>query len=187
MIAWLDTLADDPREAEFMIWLYHEFKPIMFATAKKYVSNPQDCEDIVQDSLERLVKKISLLRQKERCVLACYVVLTVRNTSINHLKKQASAQKIFVNLSDQRDDPLSPEPSLDDWLMLIEDKERLYRIWKQLTREEQLLLSGKYILEYSDAELAGQLGCAPASVRMKLTRVRRKARKLMDMYEGETI
>ena len=34
MIAWLDTLADDPREAEFMIWLYHEFKPLMFATAK---------------------------------------------------------------------------------------------------------------------------------------------------------
>ena len=57
MIAWLDTLADDPREAEFMIWLYHEFKSLMFATAKKYVSNPQDCEDIVQDSLERLVKK----------------------------------------------------------------------------------------------------------------------------------
>ena len=48
MIAWLDTLADDPREAEFMIWLYHEFKPLMFATAKKYVSNPQDCEDVVQ-------------------------------------------------------------------------------------------------------------------------------------------
>ena len=93
MIAWLDTLADDPREAEFMIWLYHEFKPLMFATAKKYVSNPQDCEDVVQDSLERLVKKISLLRQKERCVLACYVVLTVRNTSINHLKKQALSTK----------------------------------------------------------------------------------------------
>ena len=71
--------------------------------------------------------------------------------------------------------------------MLVEDKERLYRIWDQLTQEEQLLLSGKYILEYSDAELAGQLGCGPASVRMKLTRVRRKARKLMDMYEGEAI
>lgn len=184
---WINTIADNPEDAAFMVWLYNEFKPLMFSTAKKYVSNMEDCEDIVQDSLERLMKKISLLRQKQRCVLACYVVYTVRNTSINHLRKQASEQKLFTNMSDRFEEPVSPEPSLDDWLMLVEIKEGLYQIWDQLTWEEQLLLAGKYILEYSDAEIAVQLGCAPASIRMKLTRVRRKARKLMDICKGEVI
>lgn len=187
MIAWINTVAGDPQDAEFMTWLYEEFKPIMHATAKKYVSNMQDCEDIVQDSLEQLIKKISTLRQKERCVLACYIVYTVRNTSINHLRKLSITQKHTVSLDEQINESLSSEPALDELLVLAEHKELLHLIWEQLTQEEQFLLMGKYVLEYSDREIAEQIDCAHASVRMKLTRVRRKARKLIREYEGETV
>lgn len=187
MIAWTTTAADDSEDTAFMVWLYNEFKPLMFATVKKYVSNPQDQEDIIQDSLERLMKKAPLLRQKERSVLACYVVFTVKNTSINHLKKQALTRKHFVSISDPLDEPLSPGPSLDEWMILGERERTLSQVWDLLTQEEQLLLSGKYILGYSNAEIAAQLGCAPASVRMKLTRARRQAKKLMETCQGEPV
>ena len=56
-------------------------------------------------------------------------------------------------------------------------------MWVRLTEEEQLLLEGKYILGYEDGELAGMLGCKKDSVRMKLTRARRRALRLM-LEEG---
>ena len=68
-----------------------------------------------------------------------------------------------------------PEPSLDERIMLAEQK------------EDRLLLEGKYILGYTDAELADMLGCKKSSVRMKLTRARRRAFQLMTEEEGDKV
>lgn len=45
--------------------------------------------------------------------------------------------------------------------------------------EERLLLEQKYVLGWSDNELASMLGIQPQSVRMRLTRAKRKAIQLM--------
>lgn len=47
------------------------------------------------------------------------------------------------------------------------------------------LLEARYILDYSDGELARELGVKPDSVRMALTRARRKARRLMESQHNE--
>ena len=80
-----------------------------------------------------------------------------------------------------------PEPSLDKRIMLAEQKERLMQIWSSLPEEDRLLLEGKYILGYTDAELADMLGCKKSSVRMKLTRARRRAFQLMTEEEGDKV
>lgn len=48
-------------------------------------------------------------------------------------------------------------------------------------------MEGKYILGYTDAELADMLGCKKSSVRMKLTRARRRAFQLMTEEEGDKV
>lgn len=56
----------------FILWLYDEFKPIMFATAGKYVNNSSDREDLVQASLLKLIEKVDTLRGKSRnCHIFC--------------------------------------------------------------------------------------------------------------------
>ena len=80
-----------------------------------------------------------------------------------------------------------PEPSLDERIMLAEQKECLMQIWSSLPEEDRLLLEGKYILGYTDAELADMLGCKKSSVRMKLTRARRRAFQLMTEEEGDKV
>ena len=47
------------------------------------------------------------------------------------------------------------------------------------------ILFGKYIMGYSDKELAVQRGCSQDSIRMALTRARRNARKLLDEKGGD--
>ena len=60
-----------------------------------------------------------------------------------------------------------------------EHDKALLDIWPVLPKETQILLKGKYILGYTDQELACQLKCKPSSIRMKLTRARRAALLLL--------
>ena len=73
----------------------------------------------------------------------------------------------------------------DELMIAMENRERLYEIWGQLPEEDLILLEGKYILRCSDSELAEQLHCKPNSIRMKLTRVRRKVFGMMNSGGGD--
>ncbi|MGI6027926.1 MAG: RNA polymerase sigma factor [Candidatus Heteroscillospira sp.] len=174
MLIILDSHNNGTSDQEFILELYNNFGRLMFATAKKYTSNNSVCEDIIQDSLVKLIGKVSLLRKFDRCVLTSYIVSTVRNTSINHLRRKALEQKImnpYIELSDA--DEASPLPT-DEIISSMEDHEILSAAWNSLDEDDRFLLEGKYFLDYSDSELAEMLSCKPVSIRMKLTRARRK-------------
>ena len=180
MIAFIAAAVDDPDDRAFMERFYLEHERLMYATVRKRLDDPEAAKDIVQESVLRLIPKISFLRQQERCVNASYVVSTVRNTTINYLRRRSRAEGRCASLEEE---PAVPQVSLDELVLLMEQRERLARVWVRLTEEEQLLLEGKYILGYEDGELAGMLGCKKDSVRMKLTRARRRALRLM-LEEG---
>ena len=182
MIAFIAAAVDDPGDREFMERFYLEHERLMYATVRKWLDDSEAAKDIVQESVLRLIPKISFLRQQERCVNASYVVSTVRNTTINYLRRRSRAEDRCASL-EEGEEPAVPQVSLDELVLLTEQRERLARVWVRLTEEEQLLLEGKYILGYEDGELAGMLGCKKDSVRMKLTRARRRALRLM-LEEG---
>ena len=81
---------------------------------------------------------------------------------------------------------ISPAPSIEDLLLLKEDIHALLLAMNQLHEEEQILLQGRYLLGLSDEEIAETIQCKPSSVRMKLTRVRRKTfNMVLKQTEGE--
>ncbi len=165
-------------DGEFIARLYEEFKYIMLSTAKRYVDSPEDREDIVQESVVKLLGKAPLLRGKERPALAAYVVYTVRNTAINHLR-HVSVEKAHFEELDGDAEPEAGAMPLDELMALREREVHLDRLLSRLSQDDRTILIGKYILEYSDEELARELGCKSASVRMKLTRARRSALKMI--------
>ena len=176
MISFITATLDNDDDRAFMLWLYQEFQYAMYSTVKKYITDPQDQEDIIQDSILKLIKRIDVLRGKERCVLGTYVVYTVRNTAINHLRHHTVEKAHFVDDDIEQEADLIP---LDELMALKERNVRVGDVLKRLSDSDQTLLIGKYVLGYSDDELGDQLGCKPASIRMKLTRARRKALELL--------
>lgn len=119
--------------------------------------------------------------------MATYIVLTVRNTAINYLRKR-NRSSVW---SDAYDDLLAEEIqcqlSMDELLILAENRQKLVAAWDDVPESDRLLLEGKYFLELSDKELAQQVGCKPSSIRMKLTRARRNALKVIADREVELI
>lgn len=167
----------------FILWLYDEFKPIMFATAGKYVNNTSDREDIVQACLIKLIEKVDTLRGKSRNVLCSYVVYTIKNTAINHLKHQSIVNAHTKDLNEKYEEIPSDDLSLDEMIVVTDRRAQLYEVWNQLPDEDRKLLEGKYILDQTDNQLATQFHCKPSSIRMKLTRARRKALRLISDKE----
>ena len=178
MISIIEEIEDRGDQA-FMLRLYQEFAPLIFATARKYVPDRENYKDVAQEALLRLIEKVGLLRTMNRYTLAYYVSVTVKNTALNYLRKQKTIDKHCVSWGGSGDGIAAGAPDLEDAIMLKELAGQLLRIWGRLTEEERCLLEGKYLLEQNDRELARQLGCQPGSVRMKLTRARRRARQLM--------
>jgi RNA polymerase sigma-70 factor (ECF subfamily) len=75
---------------------------------------------------------------------------------------------------------LDPAEALEDKVGYSEERDDLWRAILRLPEKQKDLLYFKYVLEMPDAEIAGILGIATASVRQYLTRARRGTKKLIN-------
>lgn len=165
---------------DFMEALYLNYKRLMLSTAGRYFPGQEDQEDVVQDAVLRLLRHAGKLEAMEVDRLPGYIVFTVRSVAIDLLRKKNRAPESV--LDDGQPDPGAP--LVLDRIIFQEALEKLRTVWPSLSPEEQLLLEGKYIWNCTDGELAEALGCQTSSVRMKLTRARRRALEAMNHEEG---
>lgn len=180
-----NTIFQGRDDNEFLSWVYLEFNRLMFYTAKKYFEDTRQQEEIVQESLKKLIEKKNTLRKLKRPALASYITVTVRNTSINYLKVQNEEKAWIVGLDAVKDQEKKNCRSMDDILILKESAGYLKKIWPDLEPWMRRVLEEKYFLGYTNDVIAARLGCKPNSVRMLLTRARRRAMELMKKEEGE--
>ncbi len=175
-------------DGDFMLSLYNEYARLMYYTARQYAAKADSQEDIVQESLLHLIRNTSTLRTLDPPALSTYIVTTVKNVSIDFLKKEKRISEHTAELEDENVLELaSSDPDLDDLMAALEDKGRLITALESLPDNERLLLEQKYFLGSSDEELARFFRCKPGSVRMKLTRARRHMlRILMDDKGGKS-
>lgn len=166
-------------DRDFITELYQVYRRLMYYTARKYSSDPHQCDDIVQDSMTNLIRNVDTLKKLTNRSLANYIMVTVRNTAINSLKRQKTENNRLLSL-EIMNECAAPnlEETLDDILIRKEQIKHFQTIWALLDEATKQILEGKYFLGYNDSQLAVLLGCRPSSVRMKLTRARRKVLEL---------
>lgn len=185
MITLITGTTSNNNDREFILKLYCDYNRLMYFVASKCLSDHFTCEEVVQDTVLKLILKIPLLRTLDEKALAAYVSVAVRNTAYSQLRKQSKEQKIFLPWNEEMEYILAQDVSPEENLILLEQKHAFMRIWQELEQEDRFLLEGRYILRYTDRELAEGIGCQPNSVRMKLTRTRRKVLKQMKIQSKE--
>lgn len=163
----------------FFEGFYQEHKRFMYYTAKKYARSNMECEDIVQDSIIRLLKNISVLREINGCKIQKYIVLTIKASYIDMERKRHSEESI--NMDDETLESLFKAdlitaPEIPD----IGPRLEVEKLKSELSFREWVLLEGKYILGYTQEELGHLIGVAPDSIRMILCRAREKARLILN-------
>lgn len=172
----------------YVQWIYRKFRKLMFYTAKTYINDQDVCEDIVQQTILKIFEKIDVIREKSGCNLPGYIVSITRNTAIDYLRREEASQMHVTTWEQEKFDNMpSSAISPEDAVLLLEKRALLLQAIEKLPKEQYLLLHGRYFLDYSDEMLAKQLGCKESNIRMKLTRARRNACKILkDMdLEGD--
>ena len=136
----------------------------MWHTAKKYCRKETLWEEIIQESLVRLLACVPRLRSLPEEKLAGYILVTTRNTTYILAKKEAKEQERFISLN-----------SVD----LPDDVDAFRRVWLKLDARSQYLLEARYILNKPYDEIALELNIKPSSVRVAMTRTKEKAKRLI--------
>lgn len=172
---------EEETNRKYMESLFLSYQRLMFAIAKEYLPNTEDCQDVVQDALVRLIRHLDTLKRIPETSRPAYIAYTVKNSAINHINHQKVVEKHRARISD---DPtvLDRYPQWNPELhsMLLEDLDRLRRIWPRLSERDRLLLEGRYIWGYHDEELARMLCTHPNNIRAYLSRAKKRALKLME-------
>lgn len=166
---------------------YEENRKFIYFIALKYTSTPADCDDLVQDTLVRLIKNISTLKGLDRYKIAKYIALTVRTAFIDLEKSKHKEDVVFLDDEGLESVMVAQEPlqDIDDALSAQFSVEKLKTT---LPPREWCILEGKYILDLSQEELGDLIGVEPDSVRMLLHRARKKAKCILEqdaVKEGE--
>lgn len=168
---------ENESDREFIAGLYEKYNRLIYSEVRKIVSDNWGIQDIMQCALIRLVNKVSLLRSLDERKLVNYVITTARNQAKNYLRQTAKKTAVRSIDSDEYNIENIQDDGFDVEKIIIRKEQltQLSNIWPQLDEPCRTLLESKYILNQSDAEIAEALGVKPASVRMLLTRARRKA------------
>ena len=187
MIPYCIMVIEDDNDREFMTSLYINYKNLMFSEICKIVKTDFDADDVMQDVLEKLIDKIPLLRSRNRDQLVNYIISACKYTALNYIRdNRDNLQTTFDDFLDLYD---SDHDGHEIELHIIRDEElqALRRILSQMDERSQCLLKGYYFLNKSTSELGAELGIKPDSIRMLLTRARKKAFELLQKDIGVEI
>jgi RNA polymerase sigma factor (sigma-70 family) len=157
---------------------YIHYKRLLFQEAWKYLPQLEDVEDVVCETLTRLLENAGKFHAMESSHQIQYAKVIVRNLCYHHLRRSSyftlvPFEDVDVYLPAGKEE--EPEAVADRKCRIGQLKE----VWAQIPPEDRLLLEQKYILDWSDETIAAGLQIKPQSVRMYLTRAKRRAAKQM--------
>lgn len=160
--------------------LYDTYKGLMLHTVRGLTCVPEDAEEILQDSLIALMRNIDTVSSLNRCKTAAYIVLTIRRTFYNRVNKDK--RLITVPLSGEgithASDVLSDSAQIDSDARLD-----VMSLMDALPPNDRRILEAWYLEGCHAEQLAATLHCKPDSIRTILSRVRKRAAKLMREME----
>ena len=179
-----ETVKEQQDTQKFITSLFLEYRCLMFSTVQHFTSDIFEQEDIIQDVLLQLFKKADLLQSLSTPALVCYTITTVKHTAINHMIKRNREQPFFSPIEEAETYVPDLDNPVEDLIFRKDDIGQFYKYFNMLSSNDRRLLFDKYILDLSDNDIAASFNCKPSSIRMKLTRARRK---LLQLFKKENL
>ena len=150
--------AGDTNGKAFMKDLYKKYSRLMYATVLRMFPDCQDSEDIVQDVMESLCKRVHTLMGLPAPALPVYIVYTVKNRARNFKRHQTVVDRHIIPMANPSLERLeAPDPPPEARLELEEQVNALYKVWPRLPEQDRELLYRKYVLRQDNEELAEQV------------------------------
>lgn len=148
---------------------YLGLAPVLYRTAFAILRNAEDAEDAVQDTFLRLYEETERLADMERP--EAYFTITVRHISLNILRQRRDCP-----MDDEEKEPSTTRGTADS----LEARDELRSLLLRLNADERRILLMRHAAECSFADIATATGRTESSVRMLLSRIRRRLRNFYE-------
>ncbi len=163
-------------DRDFMEELYRNNALLMYRTAKRHGAEGANADDVVSQSVEKLIKVEHLLRELDPKRRRAYLVAVVRNTARNDARNRRNRRELpdgdaaLENCADEGAD-------LWDALLRRCDLDLLRAAMATLSEGDRVLLRMRYYQNQNYAEIAEELGISEGAARTRLSRVLARLRK----------
>lgn len=167
---------DQNNRPDFLLQFYNQYRYFLYKQVWEQCYDAQDAEDIVQTVWEKLITKEELLRILEHRQRLNYISKTVENT----IREIARKQKVVVFSLEQITEPAYDGTRILEQMQDARMKREYFKTaWVEVDDDARELLERKYWLDESDEEIAFAMNISKASVRMYLSRARKRALSIL--------
>lgn len=169
LMIYLSMLEDDSDKALFSK-IYKTYEKKMYKTAFAILHEKQKAEDAVHDSFIKIIRHFEKCRAIRRNELDGWIVIIVKNTALDYIKKD----KRLLD-TDEFWDIASRNNTESE-----SGYRRLVEIIRSMPDSTRSLLELKYVLEWSNTEIARHFGINENAVAARLFRARKNLLKKLE-------
>ena len=178
MLMFYTALIDAPEEKSIFEKIYYRYRKQMLYVARKYLDDPHDAEDAVQNALLGIAKTIKTVPTHDARVTRAYVLTAAKNAALAVLshkhrhRRQAALELAHLPAEDDTFEKVAAAADYELLLRCIQQLDPIYR--------DVLLMVYVYGHDYKDC--AAILSRKPETVRKQLYRGRQL---LMELCKKE--
>ncbi len=163
--------------------LYKRHQRKAYCTALRILRNPQDAEDVVQRSFQRVL--VSLQRFREDSTFSTWLTRIVINESLMHLRRRRARQSLHQKGVDAAQDDAGIEiadgrPSPEEILCENERRATVQQAIAELRENLRIVVFHREFQGLSSAETAQLLGLTVSAVKARTFHARRFLRKRLE-------
>ncbi|WP_157954682.1 sigma-70 family RNA polymerase sigma factor [Clostridium sp.] len=171
---------EDEDDRSFMENLYRSYYRLMYHEIFTVTSDPWLAEDILQNVVISLIRNLSTIKKLSTARLVNYIKTASINTSYNYLRKNRKlAVSTFTDLNYIAEILDSEEKGPELLYLQKEDAQKFMVVFHELDAKDQYLLTSRFVEGKSYSSMASDLGIQPNSVRMAVTRAKRRTFELL--------
>lgn len=164
--------------------LFKKYNRLMYTIAFRILNDHQLAQDAVQMSFIKIMNNIKKINEIDSNKTKIYVVIICRNVSINLYNKRKRNDPIAL---EDIDESLADNANnIDENIINMEKVSELKEKTNMLNQSYADIIALKYVLGYSEKEIAKMLDISEENVRVRLHRAKNTLIKLL-RNEGEII
>lgn len=165
--------------------VFHDYAPRVYSMARRMVASDVDAEDVTQDVLLQVVRKLPTFRGES--AFPTWLHRVTVNAALTHRRRQAVRQELRFGQSAvlggdepiEATDPLLPP---DDQLVTHERRELLERAIQALPEAYRLVFVLSEVEGVPNAQIADRLDMSLAAIKSRLHRARAMLRDMLSPH-----
>jgi RNA polymerase sigma factor (sigma-70 family) len=157
--------------------LVHQYQDLAFRTALLIAGNSAEAEDAAQEAIVKAY--YALGRFRPEAAFRPWLLQIVANTARN--RRRAAGRRAQLALrATSASSSAGADPSPEAVALAEEERRELLAHVNELHEGDRLAIACRYFLELSEAESAAAMGCAPGTVKSRLSRALQRLRQRLE-------